>query len=62
MIIDCQQCEMQHTQHCDDCFVMAVLNRSQGQPLVIDPQQEPAITRLQDAGLAPVLKFKKKVV
>jgi hypothetical protein len=60
MIIDCQDCEMVGTEHCRDCLVMAVLNREQGAPLVIDPKQETAIARLQDAGLAPVLKFKRR--
>jgi hypothetical protein len=60
MIIDCQDCEMVGTDHCKDCFVMAVLNRKQGAPLVIDAEQEAAIARLQDAGLAPVLKFRRR--
>jgi hypothetical protein len=60
MIIDCQDCEMVGTEHCEDCFVMAVLNRRKGAPLVINPEQETAIARLQDAGLAPVLKFKRR--
>jgi hypothetical protein len=60
MIIDCQDCEMVGTDHCKDCFVMAVLNRRQGAPLVIDPDLQTAIAHLQDAGLAPVLKFKRR--
>jgi hypothetical protein len=60
MIIDCQDCEMVGTDQCQDCFVMAVLNRRQGAPLVIDREQETAIAHLQDAGLAPVLKFKRR--
>ncbi|HEX2259759.1 MAG TPA: hypothetical protein VHJ40_08470 [Actinomycetota bacterium] len=48
------------TDHCKDCFVMAVLNRRQGAPLVIDPDLQTAIAHLQDAGLAPVLKFKRR--
>ncbi len=53
MIIDCQECEMYETENCSDCFVMAVLSRQDGSPLVIDAEQEPAISSLQAAGLAP---------
>ncbi|MGI8426237.1 MAG: hypothetical protein ACR2M4_06495 [Actinomycetota bacterium] len=60
MIVDCQQCEMHETEHCKDCFVMAVLSHRDGSPLVIDPEQEPAISSLQQAGLAPLLKFTHK--
>lgn len=60
MIIDCKECEMYQSSHCQDCFVMAVLTRKSDEPLVIDADQEPAIARLQEAGLAPVLRFRKK--
>lgn len=59
MIIDCKDCEMHQTETCKDCFVMAILNRND-KPLVIDPEDEEAIKSLQQAGLAPVLKFKRK--
>lgn len=60
MIIDCTECRMYQSSHCQDCFVTAVLNRKPGAPLVIDTEQESAIVRLQDAGLAPVLRFKAR--
>jgi len=60
MIIDCSQCEMQATENCKDCLVMAVLNRHEDGPLVIDAEQEPAIVSLQQAGLAPILRFERK--
>lgn len=60
MIIDCKQCEMYQSTSCEDCFVMAVLTRRRDEPLVIEADQEPAITRLQQAGLAPVLRFRQK--
>lgn len=60
MKIDCTQCEMYRSAHCQDCFVMAVLTRKQDEPLIIDADQEPAILRLQEAGLAPVLRFRQK--
>lgn len=60
MIIDCQTCEMHKTDHCDDCFVMALLAPREG-PIVLDPEEERAVSTLQEAGLAPPLRFKRRV-
>lgn len=59
MIIDCQDCEMNATDHCKDCFVMSIIRKEPG-PLVVEPEEEQAFRSLQQAGLAPVLKFKRK--
>ncbi|HVF12215.1 MAG TPA: hypothetical protein VNA87_03930 [Actinomycetota bacterium] len=50
---------MHQTDACNDCFVMAILNRKD-ERLVIDPEGQEAINSLQQAGLAPLLKFKRK--
>jgi hypothetical protein len=60
MIIDCRDCEMYESEHCADCFVMALL-APKDRPVVLDPEEEEAFSNLQDAGLAPRLKFRKKV-
>jgi hypothetical protein len=60
MIIDCQDCQMHQSKHCDDCFVMALL-APRNRPLVLDAEEERAFSTLQEAGLAPPLKFKRKV-
>ncbi|MGH2772268.1 MAG: hypothetical protein ACRDIU_03905 [Actinomycetota bacterium] len=60
MIIDCKQCEMFQSDHCKDCFVTAVLSRTEAEVVEIDPEEEPAIDNLQQAGLAPILKFKRR--
>lgn len=60
MIVDCTDCEMYRSEHCRDCFVMAVLNRQDDLPLEIDDAHRRAIDRLQQAGLAPALKFTRK--
>ena len=59
MIIDCRDCEMHETEHCSDCFVMALLT-PRDHPVVIDPEEEVAFANLQDAGLAPPLKFRRR--
>lgn len=63
MIIDCSSCEYHETEHCDDCFVRTVLMRKPGdEVLVLDPDEEEAIAALTEAGLVPVIRFKKKAV
>lgn len=59
MIIDCHQCEMYQSSHCADCFVTAILSKKDG-PVVFRPEEEKAVRHLQQAGLAPTLKFKRK--
>lgn len=60
MIIDCTECEMYRSEQCRDCVVTAVLHRDRDAPLEIDDSHEQAIARLQQAGLAPVLRFTRK--
>lgn len=62
MIIDCDECELKGTDACEDCFVMAVLSRKEHEPLVLEPEEEEAIQVLREAGLAPVIKFRRKAV
>ncbi|MGH2707957.1 MAG: hypothetical protein ACRDJF_07010 [Actinomycetota bacterium] len=59
MIINCEECVMFETEQCQDCFVMALLSRPPG-PVIIDAEEEQAITCLQEAGMTPSLKFKRK--
>lgn len=59
MLIDCDNCAMQHTSACNDCIVTALLDRPQG-AVVLDLDRERAIRRLQEAGLAPQSRFSSK--
>lgn len=56
MHIDCDHCTMQHTAACDDCIVTALLDRPKG-AVILDFEQERAVRRLADAGLAPQSRF-----
>lgn len=56
MHIDCDHCAMQHTSTCDDCIVTALLDRPKG-AVILDFEQERAVRRLADAGLAPQPRF-----
>lgn len=60
MLIDCDECVMQHTSACDDCVVTVLLA---GQPLrriEIDNAEADAIDALSSAGLIPGLRLLKR--
>ncbi len=59
MRIDCTQCEMYRTEHCDDCLVTALLHPP-AVPIEIDRDLDPPLQALSDAGLIPVLRFRPR--
>ena len=59
MKIDCTECEMYRTQHCDDCLVTALLHPPAA-PVEIDEDLDPPLQALAGAGLVPVLKFRPR--
>jgi hypothetical protein len=59
MKIDCSQCEMFRSEHCEDCLVTALLHPPEAQ-LDIDEDLDPTLAALSGAGLIPVLKFRPK--
>lgn len=59
MRIDCTQCEMYETEHCEDCLVTAVLHPS-ARPVEIAEDLDPPLQQLAGAGLIPVLKFRPR--
>jgi len=59
MRIDCTQCEMYQSEHCEDCLVTAVLHPPAG-PVEIDQELDPPLRKLAGAGLIPVLKFRPR--
>jgi hypothetical protein len=59
MRIDCTQCEMYQSEHCEDCLVTAVLHPTQA-PVEIDGDLDPPLQELAEVGLIPVLKFRPR--
>ena len=55
MMIDCDECVMQHTAVCDDCVVSYLIEREPGDAVVLDLEEERALRTLSDAGLVPGL-------
>ena len=59
MKIDCSQCEMYRSEHCDDCLVTAMLHPPEEIVEIGDELGSPLRT-LAGAGLIPVLKFRPR--
>lgn len=61
MLISCDSCAMQHTDHCRDCVVMAVVEpapRPGG--IVVDADEERALRELARAGLIPEIRMRRR--
>lgn len=61
MLIECRTCVMQHSDHCRDCVVMALMepNPRRG-GLVVDADEERALRELARAGLIPEIRMKPR--
>lgn len=61
MLIDCDQCQMQGTDHCRDCIVTAMLEpREAGLATVIDAAEERALRAMAGVGLVPEIRMKPR--
>lgn len=54
MLIDCGQCEMQHTSACDDCVVSFLLGDA---PVEMSDAETRAVNNLAEVGLLPRLRL-----
>jgi hypothetical protein len=61
VLIECSNCQMQHTVHCDDCVVRALLEPPPRHgALVVDADEERALRELAKAGLIPQIRMRPK--
>lgn len=61
MLISCDTCVMQHSDHCRDCVVQAVIAPSPRKgALVVDAEEERALRELASAGLIPEIKMRHR--
>lgn len=58
LTIDCDECELRHSDACDDCVVTFVCNREPGDAVVIDADTERAVRLLSEGGLVPPLRHR----
>ena len=56
MIIDCNECAMQHTSACSDCVVNVLLHKM-GDPVVLSGEEHEALGNLADAGMVAPLRL-----
>ena len=56
MIIDCNDCAMQHTSACDDCIVPMLLDLTVGSAELSHIEAE-AVQHLSDAGLVSPIRL-----
>lgn len=59
MKIDCTECTMYRTSHCDDCLVTALLHPPD-LPIELDDSTTDGLSTLAGAGLIPVLRFRRR--
>ncbi len=59
MKIDCTECTMYRTSHCDDCLVTALLHPPDV-PIDLDEETSDQLSTLSGAGLIPVLRFRPR--
>ncbi|MEA2452995.1 MAG: hypothetical protein QOG04_1705 [Actinomycetota bacterium] len=59
MRIECSDCTMYQSSHCDDCLVTALLHPPDG-IVEIDEDLDGPLQALTGAGLIPVLKFRPR--
>lgn len=56
LTISCDDCAMQHSDHCQDCIVTFLCPVDDVAALVIEPGEARALRLLSSAGLAPELR------
>jgi hypothetical protein len=59
VLIDCNECVMQHTPTCHDCVVSHLLGELLS-PIEVDPEQAAALEVLAEAGLVPTLRMVRR--
>lgn len=67
LVISCDECAMQHTDHCQDCVVTFLcddlrhertLDDGRRDAVIIDADEERAVRMLGRVGLVPVLRHR----
>lgn len=57
--ISCDECVMRRTTACDDCVVTFLLDRADGDGVVLDGAEVRALRLLAGAGLVPRLRHRR---
>jgi hypothetical protein len=61
MLISCDTCAMQHSEHCRDCVVSALVEpQPRRGAIVVDADEERALRELASAGLIPEIRMRSR--
>ena len=60
LVIDCDECTMQHTDACADCVVTYICSRDDGDAVVVDAGEFRALRLLSESGLVPELRHQRR--
>lgn len=60
VMIDCDECVLQATDACEDCVVSFLCGAEAGTPVVVDFAEARAMRQLNEAGLAPPLRHRRR--
>jgi len=60
LVIDCDECVMQHSAACDDCVVTALCERTPHSAVVFDSHEAQVVQLLSTAGLVPALRHRQR--
>ena len=60
VLIDCDECVLQDTPACADCVVTFLCGAEAGTPVVVDLAEARAMRLLDEAGLAPPLRHRRR--
>lgn len=60
LYISCDECVMEGTWACADCVVTFLCDREQGDAIVIDVAEIRALRLLEEGGLAPALRHRRR--
>lgn len=58
--IDCSECAQEGTDACADCVVTFLCTREPGEAVVIDVAEVRALRLLEQGGLAPALRHRRR--
>lgn len=62
MLISCDTCLMQHSDHCRDCVVSALVEpKPRRGAVVVDADEERALRELATAGLIPEIRMRNRM-
>jgi hypothetical protein len=60
LLISCDECVMEGTSACSDCVVTFLCDRAPEDAVIIDVVEARALRLLQEGGLAPALRHRRR--